>query len=124
MTPPTEKVVACADDLRSVLVSHVWPLAIWFLSINAVLWLLGELFHAGWIQVFGIAGFALFCVLPRILRMNRSITRIPCPGCGRPVGDSFTKNSRLHLRCKHCGEVSATDCGIAISGGIPYKITW
>lgn len=102
----------------------VWPLVIGFLSINAVLWLLGEWFHAGWIQVFGIAGFAVFCVIPRILRMNRSLMRIPCPACGRPVGGHFTENSRIHLRCGHCGEVSPTDCGVAVSGGIPYKITW
>lgn len=123
MTPPTKKVVICADTQRAILMDGAQRQVIWFMAINAALWLLGELFHVLWLPAIGIIGFAAFCIVPRLLRINRSLAQIACPACGRSAGAYFTENSRVHLRCQHCSEVSPTDCGVGIMGGIPYKIT-
>lgn len=124
MNPATRKIVVCADSQRAILLDGMRRQIIWMLSINAALWLLGELFHVEWLPAIGIFGLIVFYMAPRLLSANRHLSQLTCPACDQPSGDYFTEKSRIHLRCNHCGEVSPTDCGVGVCGGIPYKITW
>lgn len=81
---------------------------------------LGWLFNAPWLQAVGMMGAGLLIVVPHVLRMQRCLTDIPCPACGEKVGGHFSLNGRVHLKCRHCGQVTPTDCGSL--AGSPYKI--
>jgi len=124
MSHPVASVVVCADKLRAMLLDGYLRTICFILFVNAILFAIGSLFDAHWLQAVWILIVMGFIVAPKLIRQHRCLAELPCPSCGRQVGGYFTRNSRIHLRCSHCGKESPTDCGISAMGGIPYKIVW
>ena len=121
MNDPAPKVVACADRMREVYRQVTsWKAILLLLLINLPFLALGWIFNAAWVQAVGMMGAGLFVVVPHILRIHRCLTHLPCPACGENVGSYFSLNLRYHLKCRHCGQVTPTDCGSL--PGSPYKI--
>lgn len=124
MSHPVDPVVVCADKLRAMLLDGYLRAISFILAVNAILFVIGSLLDAHGLQAVWMLIVVIFIVAPKIIRQHRCLAELPCPSCGCQVGGYFSRNSRIHLRCSHCGEESPTDCGISVMGGIPYKMTW
>lgn len=90
------------------------------LAINLVFIALGWSLHVKWLEPVGMLGTGLLIVVPHVLRMQRCLTQLPCPACSEKVGGYFSLNCRYHLKCRHCGQVTPTDCSSL--AGDPSKI--
>lgn len=74
-----------------------------------------------WLGGVLLMGAIIFFILPRLRSEQLFLNSLSCAHCGEPAGRYFSKQAIIHLRCRHCGKVSRTDC-MRLGPGAPSKI--
>ena len=113
--------VECADRLAALYWHRAASRAVVAIAIFIGFLVVGIRLGYPSMGVGGLLFAAALIVLPHILRLRRFLTSLECRYCHKPAGRYFTRESRVFLRCQHCGEESATDCILAYAGGPPAK---
>jgi hypothetical protein len=113
-------VVVCADSFRALYPGVRFTTALKAVALCGPFFLLGEYFKIVWPGVIGVCLVGGVFVVPHILRVRSFLSSLPCASCGRAAGGTTTVNLILHLKCRHCGHLSRTDC--LMSGSMPTKV--
>ncbi len=117
---PSSAVVVCADDIRALYPNPVTS-GLKGIAIGGPFFALAVFLNLEWLGAIGIAAVAATIVIPHVLQVERFLRSIPCAACRLPAGEHTTIHFILHLKCRHCGHVSRTDC-MFLGPGVPSKV--
>lgn len=118
-TPQPLPVVVCADDI--IALYPTWRVNLKAIAICGPFILLGTILKMEWLGMIVCALAVGLLVIPQLLRMIRFICSLPCAACSLPAGKYTSKKFIIHLKCKHCGHLSRTDC-MQLGPGKPSKV--
>lgn len=121
--PPESEIVRCYEEMHRIWYRGMWTKSLLSILIFFGFSAMGVVFHADWLQLAGVLVIGATIVVPHLLRIERGYNRQTCPACGRRVGRTETRKSRIVLVCQHCGTRTPTDCAIHYSGGPPSKVS-
>jgi hypothetical protein len=82
--------------------------------LGTLIWVAGELFELGWLQIAGIGFGAVVALVGIVLAFTGKVA--PCPYCGKTVGagaaDSVSgSDNPEHIECDHCFELLVAEYG-------------